>query len=213
MIGRGILSVIALTGALLVPASASAQLNGVGVRLGLGHASMGGGYRDLVNDVGGKMEGRTGIVAGAFVDYGLPLLAGRLSVQAGAELTQKGMRIPPDGGLRERKLDVSYLDIPVVARAAFDAGQVRPYVIAGPVFSLRTSTRGEIDGEEVDTTDDVTGSDVGFAFGVGGQRDRFGIELRYVLGMSNVSESNDPDETAKNRQWSIVASYTLPLRR
>lgn len=213
MIGRGILSVIALTGALLVPASASAQLNSVGVRLGLGRANMGGGFRDLVHDVGGKMEGRTGIVAGAFVDYGLPLLAGRLSVRAGADLTQRGMHVPPDGGLKERRLDISYLDISVVARAAFDAGQYRPYVIAGPVFSLRTSTRGEIDGEEVDTSDDVTGSDVGFAFGFGGQRGRFGLELRYVLGMSNVSESDDPDETAKNRQWSISATYTLPLRR
>lgn len=107
-------------------------------RLGLGRANMGGGYRDLVNDVGGKMQGRTGIVAGAFVGYGLPLLDGRLWIRAGADLTQKGMRIPTDGGLRQRRPDITCLDIPIVARASFGTGQVRPYAIAGPILSLRT---------------------------------------------------------------------------
>ena len=45
------------------------------------------------------------------------------------------------------------------------------------------------------------------------QGERIGIEVRYVLGLSDITESSDSDESAKNRIWEIVGTYELPIGR
>jgi hypothetical protein len=202
---------VVLAGTFLVQSPASAQISTLGVRLGFARATQVGGFADLIEDVGGKTQSRTGVVAGGYVVYDNPVFPGPLSVQAGLELAQKGMRIPSDGGLKERALDITYLEVPVLARASHTVGQYQPYAVAGPVLAMRMSTAGAVDGQDVDTGDEVKSTDLGFAFGVGGRRGPFGVELRYVLGLSNISASNDPDEAARNRHLSVVGSYEIPF--
>jgi hypothetical protein len=204
---------VVLGSSLLVADSASAQLNRVGFRLGVGRATQVGGFADLVEDVGGKTESRTGLVAGAFVDYGIPSVSDLFSIQAGLNFTQKGVRIPEDGGLNPRVLDITYLGASALAQASFGSGVFRPFVFAGPELSFKLGTSGEVDGQAVETDDEVKGTDLGIVFGVGGRRGALGVDLRYVVGLSNISQSTDPDEAAKNRHWAITGIYELPIRR
>ena len=210
-LSRITLGTLGLAATLFGAAPVSAQLNTLGFQVGLGRASQVGGFADLIEDVGGTTKARTGIVASAYVDYGLPNVHDMLSIQAGLGIAQKGTRIPPDGGLKQRALDITYVEIPVLAKATISHGLYRPYVVAGPVLALKMSAGGEVDGESVDADDEVKGTDLGFALGVGGRRGPFGLELRYTLGLVNITESTDPQESAKNRQWGLVASYEIPF--
>jgi hypothetical protein len=210
---RAATGILTLVACLFVPTTASSQFNAVGFRLGVGVATQGGGFQDLVKEVGGKTESRTGLVAGAYVNYGLASTEGRVSFQGGLGLAQKGVRIPSDGGLVPRTLDITYLDIPILAKASFGSGQFRPYVVAGPVLSLKLSASATRDEQDIDVDDELKGTDFSVALGGGVQRERIGIEVRYVLGLSDITESSDPDESAKNRIWEIVGTYELPIGR
>lgn len=204
--------VIAVTAALVAHAPASAQLNHVGFRLGLSRASLTGGFTDLVEDVGGESRSRTGFVAGAYVDYGLPVVHDAFSVQAGLDVVQKGNRMELNGD-PFRELDLTYVEVPVLGKATFGNDALRYHALAGPVLSFKQSAEIELDDGERVEPQDITGSDFGFALGAGVRRGRLGLELRYVLGLSNISESDDPDESGKNRQWALTATYQIPIRR
>jgi hypothetical protein len=211
-IARNTIGLLALAGTLFTHAPVSAQVEAVGFRLGLSRATLGGGFAELAEDNGFDLGSRSGFVAGAFVDYGLRGVHERLSIQAGLELAQKGNRIDFDGE-SFRTLDLTYVEIPVLANVSFERGSDRAYVLAGPVLSFKQGASGTIDGEPTDPDDELKGSDVGLALGVGAQRDRFGVELRYAHGLPNITTHSDPDESAKNRQWTLVATYRIPIVR
>lgn len=211
-IARNAVAVVAVAASVFAHAPAAAQLNDVGFRLGLSRANAGGGFTDFVRDLGYESESRTGFVAGAYVDYGLALLDNRFSVQAGLDIAQRGNRIARDDGTTYQALDVTYIDVPVLGKATFGNGALRYHALAGPVLSFKQSAELERDGERR-AANDVVGTDLGLAVGVGGRRGRLGLELRYVLGMSNINEDPDPDESVKNRQWALVATYEIPIWR
>lgn len=203
---------LALAGCLWgVPTPLSAQLEAVGFHLGVGQSSMGGGFSELAENADYQLSSRTGFVAGASVDYALPSVHERFAVRAGLGLAQKGNRIAEPDGDDFRHLDITYLEVPVLATLSFGGGEWTPYVMAGPVLSFKQGVYGEIDGQEVDAEDQIKGSDLGLGLGLGARRGPLGAELRYVHGFSNVSPSDDSEETAMNRQWSLAAIYRIPL--
>jgi hypothetical protein len=210
---RATLSLFAVAAGILVADPATAQLNTVGFRLGVGRATQVGGFADVVEDVGGKTESRTGLVAGAFANYAIPAVTSGFSLQAGLDLTQKGVRIPEEGGLAQRALDITYLEFSALARASLGSGVFRPFAYAGPGVSFKLSTSGEVRGQSIETDDEVKGTDLGFVLGVGARRGAVGVDLRYVIGLTNISESSDPDEAARNRHWAIAGTYEIPIRR
>lgn len=202
---------LAIAGCLLVPNPVTAQVEAIQFHLGVGRSTMGGGFTELAESADFEVTSRTGFVAGASIDYALPSVHEGLSVHTGLGLAQKGNRIADSGGDDFQLLDVTYLEIPLLAKLSFGSGEWTPYAMAGPVLSLKQSTYGERDGVEVDSDDALVGSDVGIGLGFGARKDRIGAELRYVHGFPNVTTSEDPDESAKNRQWSLAVTYRVPL--
>lgn len=197
---------LALCGLAFAPAAAQ-QLESLGVVGGLSRATMGGGFFDLVQDVGGTVDPRFGIALGGFASFGL---APNTSVRAELLFTQKGVRIPTDGGLRRRDLDITYFDLSGLVRRRFPLASVTPWVGAGPAVSIRGSATGRVGDSEGDFSDEVKGIDFGFALEAGAGKDQWDVGLRYLLGLSNISESSDPDEESKNRGLFVTFSYAFP---
>lgn len=211
-IPRTATTLLALAACLLVHEPLAAQLDGYGFHLGLGRSSLGGGFADLTEDAGYDLISRTGLVAGAWVDYGLPGVHERLSVRAGLGVAQKGNRIERDGD-DFRLLDLTYVDLPVLALVALGSGDWSPYAVAGPVLSLKQGSYAESEGQEIDADDELKGTDVGLALGIGARQDRLGAEVRYVHGFPNITTHSSPNESATNRQWSVALSYWIPITR
>lgn len=199
-------AVLALTFLTTAPGAAQ-ELESFGVIGGVSRATMGGGFIDLINDVGGSVDARFGIALGAFASFGL---APSTSLRGELMFTQKGFRVPPDNGLTRRELDITYFDLSALVRRSFSAGTVAPWVGAGPVLSFRSGATGRVDDFEGDYSDEVKGVDFGLGIEVGAGRSNVDVGLRYLLGLSNISESSDPDEESKNRAMFLTVSYTIP---
>lgn len=203
---RSALFVLMLTLVTVGPAAAQ-ELESFGVVGGMSRTTMGGGFFDLVKDVGGTVNPRYGIALGGFASFNL---APSTSLRAELLFTQKGVRIPSDGGLRERDLDITYFDVSGLIRRAFPLESVVPWVGAGPTVSLKGSASGAVDGVEVDVSDEVKGIDFGFALEAGAGKDNVDVGVRYLMGLTNISESSDPDEESKNRGLFLLVSYAFP---
>jgi len=195
----------AATALLLTPAAAQ-QLDGYGLQVGVNRATMSGGFLDLVNDVGGSVNARWGFTLGGFASMGI---ATNTVFRPELAYTQRGVRIPAENGVRQRDLDLGYIDLAALVRRSFPMESVSPWAGAGVVLSLNTSSSAQVDDTEVDVSDEIKGTDFGLALEAGAGNGTWDVGLRYLLGLSNVSESSDSDEEAKNRGLSLTVSYNL----
>ncbi|MEX2232056.1 MAG: porin family protein [Cyclobacteriaceae bacterium] len=106
-----------------------------------------------------------------------------------------------------QKLD--YLTIPVMLR--YQPVSVF-HIHAGPQFGLLLSAKSEYDGDSQDTKEDYKGMDLGVGIGAGVDLPMgLGISARYVMGLSNIAESEDPDEegTLKNNAIQLSITYKI----
>jgi len=197
----------ALSLAVGAPSLSAQTLQNVGAFAGVSRAAPGGGFIDLLKDVGGTVNPRYGFTLGGFASF---LLAPDTHLRAELGVTQKGYRVPPDNGLRRRELDLTYVDLAGVVRRGFPVDGVSPWIGAGPVLSFRASANGRRDDDRQDVSDEVTGRDLGFALEAGATRNQVEFGIRYVLGLSDVTVSDDPDEEMKNRGVTLTVSYLVP---
>jgi hypothetical protein len=134
----------------------------------------------------------------------------------------------------EWKLKSSYLELPVFIKAEFGSN-IRPYIMAGPIFGLLLSSdlRAELSGMTFkgDSKSATENFDVSVAFGGGINypMERFSIFLegRYSYGLTNsikggtvvISSGNvtqgiewdKETDMLKNRGFQIMAGVTFPL--
>lgn len=193
------------TAFLLTPAAAQ-QLDQYGLQLGLNRATMSGGFLDLVKDAGGSVNARYGFTLGGFVSLGI---ATNTALRPELAYTQKGVRIPSESGVKQRDLDLGYIDLAALVRRSFPQQSVSPWVGLGAVVSVNTSAGATSDDQEFDVSDEIKGTDFGLALEAGAGNGTWDVGLRYLLGLPNVSESTDPEEEAKNRGLSLTVSYNL----
>lgn len=208
----------ALPAALLIAAPLQLQAQTtIGVKGGLNVADVSTNIPDI-EDI---KESKTGFVGGAYVN--LPL-GSTFAVQPEVLYSQQGFK-GTDTGL-EAEFKVNYFQIPVLLKAQFPNGTIRPAVYAGPVVSFESSCKlglsdgsasadFDCDSEEADVGDRST-TDFGAAFGA--NLDWFvgpvvvTVDGRYLLGLTNVNDDPDaPDESVKNRVWQFTAGVGLPL--
>ncbi|MGI9625341.1 MAG: outer membrane beta-barrel protein [Longimicrobiales bacterium] len=195
------------TAVFALPASAQ-TLESYGVFGGLSRSQSGGGFVALAEDLGGVINPKYGIKLGGFAHF---TLAPNTTLRGEMGLAQQGFRIPPENGLRERALDVNYLDFAGVVRRSFPQESVTPWVGAGPVISMRMSADGSVDEVSEDISDEISGSDFGLAVEVGASREVLDFGLRYVFGLTDINAvSDDADETIKNRGLALTVSYLIP---
>ncbi len=173
-----ILSTVLLVSVLaFTPFSSHAQL---GVAAGLNFASI-----DDIDVAGGRgnFDSATGYHIGAFYDLGL----GPAGLRLGLFYRDMGDVDVSLAGLRE-SFDVSMIDIPVDFRFNVLATPViRPYILAGPVFSFASTDNDDFDDA---LTDVQVGGNVGLGLSVNIGVARLFPELRYSVGLSRFLEDD-----------------------
>ena len=104
------------------------------------------------------------------------------------------------GNDREDKF--TYLNLPVLAQVMFGEGF---RVQTGPQLGLLVNAKSENGNAEADIDDNFNRGDFSWAFGGGYlSRSGLGVDVRYNLGISNISET---DAEVKNRVWQFGLFY------
>jgi hypothetical protein len=201
---------------LAAAAGASAQTVTAGVKAGAALSSVpnAGDVLDRISfEESVDVRAKLGIVAGGFVQIAFNE---RFSLQPEMLFVMKGVKLdlPADAGSITASLN--YVELPLLARYTRALNDVlRGYIIAGPSFALKAGTSSTLDA--VDQTADMNidpafGSrDIGVAFGGGLERDRFLLEARYTLGLTDIATDFIPhDDALRNRVFSVMVGIRLP---
>jgi len=146
--------------------------------------------------------------------------------QTGLLLSNKGYKYSDEDGDYEwkSKLSLYYLEIPLMAKATFDAGGAKIYGIFGPYVGLGLSGKykweetydgdTEKDDDSVEwgsdeDKDDFKRLDLGLNIGAGVEIDAFQIGIQYGLGLANVSPYSDDGYRENHRVLGITLGYRL----
>jgi hypothetical protein len=160
-------------------------------------------------------KARLGLMIGAALDYPIK---DNFSIQG--ELLFIGKGVKYSEGDFEYKERITYLELPVLFKASFESGDMKFYGNAGPSFSfaLGGNYKADFDGDTDSgklnfgstEDDDYKGFDLGFQLGGGVVlMEKYQIDLRYGLGLSNISPVTDGGFNIKNRTFQI--SFGMPL--
>jgi hypothetical protein len=145
---------------------------------------------------------RTGVVVGAFVSIDVN---DRFAVQPEVLYVMKGATATD--GVNEARIELSYIDIPILARFTPSPGNPF-YVVAGPSVNFNVSAKlvdvvpADV---EVDIDEDVKDVEFGVVLGAGLGFGRFFTEGRYVAGVSNIADDPEIDASVRNRSFVILA--------
>jgi hypothetical protein len=201
---------LALPLALLIATPLHAQTT-LGVKGGINIANVSTDATDLPPD----LDSKTGFVGGAFATFGLGSL---FALQPELLYSQKGFGAS-EGDL-SATLGVNYIEIPVLLKAQFKLAMLRPAIYAGPVVSFETSCNLDVVGVSVDCDSDdgfvdrkttdwgaVFGANLDFILGPV----ILILDGRYQLGLTNLADVEDADESVKNSVWQIMAGVGFTL--
>ena len=155
---------------------------------------------------------RNGINAGVFVELDL---LGPINIQAEAIYSQKGAN--SGEGDNELSTCISYIEIPLLARFGIPLAPplVSSSFFAGPALGFKTGETTEYNGETLEgSTDSFKSSDIGAVVGASMSFSALGaaavfIDLRYTLGLSNVLDNPDGDESVKNSAISLSLGLSM----
>jgi len=163
----------------------SAQNINIGTKIGLNSYTINTG-----NNSG--YDSRIGIHAGLL---GHIHLNSQFALQPEIVYSMQGAK----NGNTEIKLD--YLNIPVNVQYMFDNGF---RLQAGPQLGLLLNAEA-VNGSSVDVKDDYKSIEAGLSFGLGYVHPPtdFGIDLRYNLGLSDISENSSVESTFRGFQIGI----------
>ncbi|MBT8461664.1 MAG: PorT family protein [Gemmatimonadetes bacterium] len=200
---------MALPLALLIAVPVQAQTT-IGVKGGINVANISTSATDLPDVI----DSKTGFVGGGFVTFGFGLLA----IQPELLYSQKGFKAEELG--QTAQLGTNYIEIPVLLKAQFKLAMLRPAIYAGPVVSFETGCNLDVLGVSFSCDDDEgfvdrKTTDWGAAFGA--NLDFFLgpvtllLDARYQLGLANLADVADSDESVKNRVWQIMAGVGWTL--
>jgi hypothetical protein len=199
--------------ALLVPVAAHAQPGAtpeqpdrlhLGGKLGLNVASI---STDANGDSSG-VESRIGVAMGVFVRY---VVSDVFSLQPEWFYTTKGAKLT--GGSEELIVNLSYLEIPLLARVGSSPrSAIQFYGLAGVGVGVLIGAKLlSENGAVVPIQDQTSRIDLGAIVGAGvllANPDQRGamVEARYEHGLSNLDDT-DSDETNENRVFTILVGY------
>ena len=183
----------------------------------------GGNVSDLdVHETSGSVASDRlgGFAGGVFAQFDMGEV---LAIRPEVVLSQKGARSQSEG-LRF-KANMDYVEVPLLLIARLPTtGPVRPYALAGPVVSLESRCKIELEGINGTVEDDCgsfgqgrfirEGVDFGAALGGGVELARnrllFLADARYTLGITDINGSPGLP-TFKNRALTFSAGVGLRL--
>lgn len=185
-----------------------------GVRLGLkGGVASSSVYGDAVSEDESGSIAR--FVGGAFVEFGVAPL---LSIQPELLYSLKGGLIEGDDA---GEVHLGYIEIPVLAKITLAGAPLRPSIFAGPAVAFNTSCELEAISDsavDCDATPDISdrpSTEFSAIFGVGlsqgvGPID-FVVDGRYNLGLSSIVNQDDEVRDVKNRAFTLLAGFSIPV--
>ena len=163
------------------------------------------------------VEGRTTFGAGLFINA---QATDFLSLQVTPMYLQKGGNAKVDFDFLDyTEYRADYLEIPILARLNFDAGNINPYLIAGPSLGFQlSSTYLDGDGEEVDIADETKNLDLSLVLGAGLEIELDNLslfgQLTYSHGLSNLDNSDgvlDFTDEIYTRSIGFYVGLSVPL--
>jgi outer membrane protein with beta-barrel domain len=219
-LGRSV-AIGVLTAALVFAPAAQAQKGKLGETapwqigpfVGVNFASL-----SLTNFSGVTSSSHTGFAIGGEVER---TLNPSLFLRVGAFYSMRGSDLSGNGSTATVKLN--YIEIPAVLgyRFAISGSQISPYVMAGGQFGIETGCTVDSNGSSVACSDptalggNVSGTDIGLTFG-GGVGFKAGsgdikVDIRYLVGFTNLISSVSTSSTMKNTGFTIAAGYMVPI--
>lgn len=198
-----------------------------GVKGGLNLANM------LVKDEG-KIDTKmiTGFNLGATAEFPITEM---FSFETGLQLSTKGTKrtinlSSHNDYIYEYKAKLTYLDIPLTAKATFDVSGVKLYGVFGPYIGIGLGGQTYEDGEGTkikwgsyqgtdeldfddngnliyDESDDFKRLDYGLIIGAGVELKAIQIGLTYGLGLANISPDTSDGIKVSNRVLGISVGY------
>jgi len=166
-----------------------------GIKAGLNVANLGGDFADL----GPKARIGTATGLSGILDFDSPV-----SVELGLGFAQRGAKLESEGtdsagnftGTYATTFELDYLEIPTLVRVELLRGHaLSPYLFGGPVFAFNVRARLTENqyGFDTDIKDRIANVDVSLGGGAGLELSRgawrYGVEGRYVTGMTDVFDS------------------------
>lgn len=163
-----------------------AQNANIGTKIGLNSYT-------IVNDSGPDFDSKLGLNAGLI---GHIHLSSQLGLQPEIYYSMQGAKSG------STNLNLDYINVPVMFQYMFNNGF---RLQAGPQIGFLVRAKGEDNGSTVDVKDDFNTIDAGLSFGVGyvHTSSGFGIDARYNLGLSDISESSSLDSNSMGFQIGI----------
>ncbi|HZK95253.1 MAG TPA: porin family protein [Prolixibacteraceae bacterium] len=197
-----------------------------GVKGGLNLANM--QAKDDIGNLDTKMI--TGFNLGATAEFPLSKM---FSFETGLQLSTKGTKrteSSPNGIDTDYKAQLTYLDIPLTAKATFDVSGVKLYGVFGPYIGIGLGGQTYEDGEGTkikwgsyqgtgeldfddkgnpiwDDSDDFKRLDYGLIIGAGVEIKAIQIGLTYGLGLANISPDTSDGTKVSNRVLGISVGY------
>jgi hypothetical protein len=158
-----------------------------------------------------ETDSRMGMALGGYV--GIPVNQS-FAVQPEALFTTKGSEN------ESSSWKLNYIEVPVLARASFmHNASARPSLYAGPSVGINVSSKAETDisgtTEEFDVKDETNPVDFGMVVGGGLDipisqgKNSIGLDLRYTLGLNNVSDVEGSTAEVKNGVFQIMGTVGL----
>ncbi|NUO00476.1 MAG: PorT family protein [Saprospiraceae bacterium] len=165
-----------------------------------------------------------GFAFGAVAEIGI---SDMFAIQPEVSFSQSGFVLKDEFELLGESVDLNvrynYLQIPLLAKLKFGSGPAVVNVFAGPHVGFGLGDidfEAELMGEK--ETDTQSWEDTGFSrfdFGVTGGvgvsfaagPGKLGIDLRYQLGLNNISDEDGDDDKASNRNFQAGVSYLIPI--
>ncbi len=180
-----------------------AALNAAELRTGV---LLGGLMAEIGSDPVEENRNIYSFVGGGYLDY---RQEGRdefgWGVQAQLLFTNRGCRIPSHDGNPEKRYDLSYLQLPVIARVDFQIGNLIPYLGVGAYGAYNVIAKYEEDGDS-DDLDNVKKTEFGIIVGNGVNWDRYSVNLRYEQALTPFY---DEEVELKNIAYTILIGYAF----
>ena len=141
-----------------------------------------------------------------------PMFAGQIEIG----FARKGCNIDIPGDTNDESIGLSYLEIPILAKFLIPvSAPFKPAVYAGPVLGFNLAATDFYNGQSY-TENDIQNFDFGLAFGGEAvmplpQIGNILLDLRYTLGLSDVSSSSNSNNAFRNGNFGILVGYAFKL--
>ncbi|MBP1224741.1 porin family protein [Flavobacterium sp. 1355] len=187
--------------AVMAFAFSNAQETKFGVKGGLNIANLGGDVEDTSSKIGFHV--------GGFAEF---KISDKFAIQPELLFSTQGAKTEwSDEGVRvEEKLNLSYLNIPVMAK--FYVAE-KFSLEAGPQIGFLLSAKSKVEAgdfsDEVDVKDAYESIDFGVNFGAGYDfTENLSAGVRYNLGLSNIAKTEDGEDFKMNNSvFSVSVGY------